>query len=224
LVGLVAIRADDGPPPKSRAADLDRPGQRAGDGPAEPGRRPLKPPRDGDFDRPPPPDGEGPPRLGPMIPPKPPRDGDFDRPPPKPDEDGPPGLGIKIPPKPPRDGDADRPPPRWPHEDWESMQKNDPELYKLVKEDMDLDRQTRALAMQHRRAPKDQREKIKQQVLELVGKHFEVRQQHRSLELKRLEEELARLRDTLDRRAKARKELIEKRVSELLGRDDDVGF
>ena len=115
-------------------------------------------------------------------------------------------------------------PPRWPHDDWGSMEKNDPEMYQLLKSDMDLDRQARELAMQYARAPKDQREKIKKQVEELVDKHFEVRQQRRSLELKRLEDELKRLREAMERRETARKELVGKRVTGLLGPDDDVGF
>jgi hypothetical protein len=44
------------------------------------------------------------------------------------------------------------------------------------------------------------------------------------LELKRLEEELQRLHQSVDRRAKARKEIVQKRVSDLLGREDDTRF
>jgi hypothetical protein len=44
------------------------------------------------------------------------------------------------------------------------------------------------------------------------------------LELKRLEEELQRLRESVDHRTKARKELVEKRVSDLLGKEDLTGF
>jgi len=115
-------------------------------------------------------------------------------------------------------------PPRWPHEDWGSMEKNDPEMFQLLKADMDFERQTREQAVQYARAPKDQRDKIRQHVQELVEKHFDVRQQRRSLELKRLEDELKRLRESMERREKARKDLVEKRVTELLGSGDDVSF
>jgi hypothetical protein len=77
--------------------------------------------------------------------------------------------------------------------------------------------------MQYRNATQTERGKIKSQVNELVNKQFDVRQQRRTLELKRLDEELKRLRELADRREKARKELIEKRVTELLG-DDNPGF
>lgn len=196
--------------------------------------REPRPPREDDFD--------GPPR-------KPPRDGVLEGPPAKPPRDGefggPSGMlregGFGPPRRRPRDGDLDRPPlgdrdgppganrrppgpPRWPHEDWASMEKNDPEMFKLLQEDLDLERQTREQAMQYRRAPKAQREKIKVKLQELVNKHFDVRQQRRSLELKRLDEELKRLREAMDRREKARKDLVERRVVELLGPDEDPGF
>ncbi len=97
-------------------------------------------------------------------------------------------------------------------------------MFKLLKEDMDLDRQSRDLVVQYRKASSQQREKIKAIVVETVNKHFDVRQQRRALELKRLEEELQRLRESVEHRTKARKELVEKRVSDLLGPEEQGGF
>jgi hypothetical protein len=114
-------------------------------------------------------------------------------------------------------------PPRWPHQSWDALQKNDPEMYKLLRDDYDLERRTRELAIQYRRAPSQQRGAIKEGLQKTVSQHFEVRQQRRRLELKRLEEELKRLRDAIDRRNEARETIVGKRVSELLG-EDDVDF
>ena len=100
------------------------------------------------------------------------------------------------------------------------MQRRDPEMFKLMREDLELEQQSRALATEYQHASKENREKLKQQIVELVNKQFDVRQQRRTLELKRLEDELKRLRDMLERRTKARKELIEKRVSELVGPEE----
>jgi hypothetical protein len=97
------------------------------------------------------------------------------------------------------------------------MSKNDTEMYKLLTEDWDLERQSREKAIQYRNASQTERDKIRSQVNALVNKQFDVRQQRRTLELKRLDEELKRLRELADRREKTRKELIEKRVKELLG-------
>jgi hypothetical protein len=107
---------------------------------------------------------------------------------------------------------------------WGDMEKKDPEMFKLLKADMDLERQTRELAMQYRQTSSDGRAKIKEKVKELVAKHFDVRQQRRALELKRLEAELQRLRETMERRLKARDKLVTDRVSDLLGREDEASF
>jgi hypothetical protein len=216
------------PPAKKEQADAGKEHGRQADRPMRDERRMAKP-EEGDFEGPPP--GPKPRRDFDGALPRSP-EGDRGGPRWKSDEGGFDGR----PPMLRREGDRDRMgppfsdrsmpmgPPRWPHEDWGSMEKNDPEMYQLLKSDMDLDRQARELAMQYTRAPKDQREKIRQQVQELVDKHFEVRQQRRSLELKRLEDELKRLREAMERREKARKELVGKRVTSLLGTDDEVGF
>ena len=94
-------------------------------------------------------------------------------------------------------------------------------MYPLLKEDYDLERQTGEVAIQYRRAPREQRPAIKERLQELVNKHFDVRQQRHRLELKRLEEELQRLRDAIDRRNEARQALVGKRVSQLLGEELD---
>ena len=115
-------------------------------------------------------------------------------------------------------------PPRWPHGDWPSLEQNDPEMYKLLQADSNLDRQSQELAIQYRQAPKDQREAIKQKLEKSVTEHFEARQQRRLLELKRLEEELKRLRDSIDKRKEAQAQIIDRRVSELLGLQDEPQF
>ena len=170
------------------------------------------PPRDDDHPLPPPRDKRGPDGDRPH-PPRGTFEGRPGGPPPADHAAGPFDQGPgHFPPGPPHFGDI------------ESLKKIDPEMYKVLKEDQDLEHQTRELVMQYRRAPSDQRDKLKAQVEELVNKHFEVRQQRRSLELKRLEGELQRLREAIDRRSKARKEIVEKRVSELIGREDELRF
>jgi hypothetical protein len=113
---------------------------------------------------------------------------------------------------------------RGPRDHLEFLEKNDPEMYKLVKADMDLERQTRELSMKYRQASSDQRAKLKEKIKDLVGKHFDVRQERRALELKRLEAELQRLRESMDRRLKAREKLVEERVADLVGHEEETGF
>ncbi len=114
--------------------------------------------------------------------------------------------------------------PRWPYEDWATLERNDPEMYKLLRADAELEQRTRDLALQYRRAPKDQQEKIEAELQKLVGEHFDVRQQRRLLELKRLEQELKRLQDSIDRRNAAREQIVKDRVRELLGTDEGLRF
>ena len=104
------------------------------------------------------------------------------------------------------------------------MEKKDPDMFKFLKQEMDLDRRTRDLTDDYRQAAPAKRGDIKSQIEKLVDQQFEVRQQRRQLEVKRLEEELQRLRDAIEKRNKARKQLVEKRVAELLGPDEDTGF
>jgi hypothetical protein len=107
---------------------------------------------------------------------------------------------------------------------WESLEQNDPEMFKLLQADNNLDRECRELADQFQRAPKDQREAIKQKLEKAVTAHFEVRQQRRALDLKRLEEELKRLREMIDKKNEARQQMVNSRVLELLGEQDEIRF
>ena len=232
--------ADEGPAGPGRAADQRRDdGGGPPPGAAESGRRPRAPADDAFDDRGP--EMQGPPGRDQRRPPPPPRRDDNQRPgadrprPPRGDDNEqlggdrphPPGENARRP-----DGlqgpgrpDVDQPPPpRWPRGELEALRESDPEMFTLMKQDMELDRQSRDLVQQYRKASPPQREKIKAQVVEIVNKHFDVRQQRRALELKRLEEELQRLRDSVEHRTKARKELVDKRVSELLGPEDQTGF
>ena len=115
-------------------------------------------------------------------------------------------------------------PPRWPHQNWNDLQKNDPEMYKWLSADRDLDARARQTAFQYRRAPGGERAAIREKLEQLLGEHFEVRQQRRLLELKRLEEELERLREAIDLRKEARKELVGKRLRQLIGEEQGLDF
>ena len=104
------------------------------------------------------------------------------------------------------------------------MEKNDPEMFKLIKLENDLDRRTHEAARDYREASKDQHAKLKAELKKLVTEQFETRQQRRKLELTRFEEELKRLRDGMDRREKDSPQIIDKRVSDLLGEEAEAGF
>lgn len=100
----------------------------------------------------------------------------------------------------------------------------DPETEELNRNDAALERECAELASRLRRAAKDERENLKKQLTEAVNKHFDVRQKRRELQLKRLEEELQRLRETNRKRIEAREQLVNRRLAELMGPHDDLGF
>ena len=205
----------DGPPALAAAGPEDRRPRDMRGGPPDDGNGPPQfsdgphgPGRDGQFPPGPPPEG----RDGPG------RDGHY---PPGPSgpEGGPRHHGPGEGPMPP----GMHPGP-WPFGDKGALEEHDPEMYKVMQQDRELDHKSRELAAQYRQAPSQQRDAVKKLLEQVVEQHFDVRQQRHALELKRLEEELKRLHERMDRRAKARKEVVEKRVSELLGIDDDLHF
>jgi hypothetical protein len=100
------------------------------------------------------------------------------------------------------------------------MGPSDPEMEKLMQLDFSLDRQSHELADQFGQASKDQRDEIKKKIDEVVTKQFEARQERRTLELKRLEDEIKRIRDSIDKRNQGKQQIVDRRVSELLGQDD----
>jgi hypothetical protein len=100
------------------------------------------------------------------------------------------------------------------------MGPSDPEMEKLMQLDFSLDGQSHELAEQFSQASKDQRDEIKKKLDEVVTKQFEARQERRTLELKRLEDEIKRIRDSIDKRNQGKQQIVDRRVSELLGQDD----
>ena len=100
----------------------------------------------------------------------------------------------------------------------------DPEMAALNRSDYDLDAKTQELAEQLRNAKTEEREKIKTQITETVTKHFDVRQKRRELQIKRMEDELKKLREAMIKRNESKEQIIKKRLTELVGNEDDLGF
>jgi hypothetical protein len=97
-------------------------------------------------------------------------------------------------------------------------------MYDLLMADNDLDRQAVEKAGQLRNTTSDARDKLKAELAEIVGKHFEARQKRRELQLKRMAEEIQRLRDATQARNDAREEIVNKRITELTGDASPLDF
>jgi len=111
-----------------------------------------------------------------------------------------------------------------PVQDVRRMQQDDPEMYKLLVSDNELDGQALEISEQLRRAPSEEREKLKTALKDVVNKHFEARQQRRELQLKRMEDEIKRLREAIEARNEAREEIVNKRITELTGEANPLDF
>lgn len=71
-------------------------------------------------------------------------------------------------------------------------------MYPLVKDDVELERKSFELSEQIRRTSKtEEKERLKNELINVVENHFNVRQERREMELKRLEEQIDRMRESL---------------------------
>ena len=82
----------------------------------------------------------------------------------------------------------------------------------------------RARSAKLRSAKKEDRENIKAEINEVITIHFDVRQERRDLQIKRMEDELKKLRESMTRRNESKDQIIKKRLAELVGNEDDLGF
>ena len=100
----------------------------------------------------------------------------------------------------------------------------DPEMAALNRDDQDLDQRTRDLSGQLRAAKSDDREKLRAQITDVVKLHFDTRQKRRELQIKRMEDELKKLREAMTKRNESKDQIIKRRLAELVGNEDDLGF
>lgn len=201
-------------PADARPADRQ---QRRDDQAPGPRDDPKRPPR-GDFDGPNDPFGgggrgpDGDPRFEPRSR-RPQGDGrnNFG-----PDEGGRPGDLLRG----PRFRQMGPPP-----EEMDRMRRQDPEMFTLVEQDQQLERECSKMAEQIRQqTDKTAQKEARDKLAEVVKKHFDVRQKQRQLRLTRLEEELKRVKEAVEARQAQAEQIIKRRLNELTGDVEDIGF
>ena len=101
----------------------------------------------------------------------------------------------------------------------------DPETQALEEKEDKIDQEVHKDVNQYKSAT-DQAAKasLKKQVSDLAGQQFDIRQQARELEVKRLEAELARIRESIKKRNDNREQIIKHHVAQLLHEEDDLEF
>ena len=108
----------------------------------------------------------------------------------------------------------------------------DPEMYEFMKREAELNQKVQELADRYRNlgntprgGPGDVNSgEIQKQIEKLVSEQFDLRQERRQKELTKFEEQIKKLRTTIEKREKLKTEIIDRRVKELLGQDDDTRF
>lgn len=97
-------------------------------------------------------------------------------------------------------------------------------MYAIMKADSDMEQKSQEISDQLRKLPADQRVKLKEELTKLLNEHFDVRQKRRQLQIKRMDEDLQKLREAVLKRDEARESIIRKRLSELTGEASDQDF
>jgi hypothetical protein len=100
----------------------------------------------------------------------------------------------------------------------------DPEMEEIDRQEAEAQQQTVDLANQYRSGNAADREKLRADLKKAIDAHFNIRQQRRQLSLKRIEEEVARLREAIKSREDARESIIERRFSQMVGEESEPGF
>ena len=106
--------------------------------------------------------------------------------------------------------------------DIENMKKNDPERFKMLQEDAELDLKIKELVRKFK-SEKDgeQNEALRKEITELCVKHFDVRQQRRELDLARMKAWLNQMEQGVEKSRQNKDKIIEQRIKSLL--DDTFG-
>lgn len=107
----------------------------------------------------------------------------------------------------------------------EAAFKTHPEFKALVEEEVVLERQSRALVKKYRAENDVERKKaLEAELRTLVERHFTVRQERRLFELKLFEERIATLREEIEARNEKKDRIVEKRLIDLTGSEEDLRF
>ncbi|MDI6732647.1 MAG: hypothetical protein QME16_01775 [Planctomycetota bacterium] len=105
------------------------------------------------------------------------------------------------------------------------LRKRDPERYEQVLKERTMEKEAKELAIRYRESgDKEEREKVKKEIRKQLEGLFDKREAQRETEIKRLEDELAKLKEKMKVRKANRDKIIERRQKELLGEEDDLGW
>ncbi len=100
----------------------------------------------------------------------------------------------------------------------ERLRKTDPKLYRKALRAMELERESFDLAEKYQNTVNErEKKKIREQLRTILSEQFDLKEKEKSARIKKLEEEITRLKDELVKREKNKKTIVEKRLKDLLG-------
>lgn len=101
----------------------------------------------------------------------------------------------------------------------------DPATAKLMQEEMQAAQQAQKLASDFRSADSDSdREMVKRELKDKLTAIFDMQQKRRASEVAKIEERLARLKETMQKRDSAKEDIVKRRLDVLTGGIDELGW
>ncbi|MBI2570209.1 MAG: hypothetical protein HYV63_24670 [Candidatus Schekmanbacteria bacterium] len=105
------------------------------------------------------------------------------------------------------------------------LKREDPEAFRLAVQERSMDAKMSELGFQYRQAADEgERLRVKKQLEELVGNLFDLREQRRAQEIQHLQAELARLTELQKKRKENRSAIVQRRVDELCGLEEQYAW
>ncbi|MEW6027428.1 MAG: hypothetical protein AB1599_09070 [Planctomycetota bacterium] len=107
----------------------------------------------------------------------------------------------------------------------QEMKERDPQRYEQIIQERRMEMEIKGLAMQCRKSQDaEEKDGLKKQIKTKLEKLFDLRETQRETEIKRLEEQLTKLKEKMKTRKANRDKIIERRQKELAGEEDDMGW
>ncbi len=107
--------------------------------------------------------------------------------------------------------------------DLEDMKQHDPEYYNESKKQADLEKEERRLTGLYRTAKTEvEKQSINKKLMVLLDQLFDEKLRLQKLDVRELESELSSIKRDIERREKNKQKIIERRLAELKGEDEDL--
>jgi hypothetical protein len=106
-----------------------------------------------------------------------------------------------------------------------SQRTNDPKMAELQNQEAQADHEVNTLLAAYNRTDKEgERAAIKKKLTANLEKLFDAQQKRREMEVTRIEEQLKKLREVIEKRAKGKDKIIDRRLEQLLQDAEGLGW